>query len=102
MCFECVTTIVDDEMLSLSPTVGYRWHRSTKFTFAATSDAKMALGVGALGHWGGSNKDVHYVWPDTGQFMLKNSRDLKELPEFIDFTPLRGRCDLFTITRLNQ
>ena len=28
-CFECVTTIVCEEMLSLSLTFGYRWHRLT-------------------------------------------------------------------------
>ena len=27
LCFECVTTIVSEEMLSLSPNFGYRWHR---------------------------------------------------------------------------
>ena len=35
--FECVTTIVYEEMLSLSPTFGYRWHRLTEILWTGFS-----------------------------------------------------------------
>ena len=41
-----------------------------------------------VGHWGGSTRDVHNLWPDTGQFILKNSR-LRWSPEFINYAPFK-------------
>ena len=58
------------------------------------SGAKMARGthraLGA-GHWGGLTRDVHNLWPDTGQYVFeKKSRHLKKSPGFINYEPFKG------------
>ena len=37
VCLDCVTAIVYEEMLSSSPTIGYRWHRLTEILWPGFS-----------------------------------------------------------------
>ena len=37
VCFECIMTIVYEEMLTLLPTFGYRWHRLTEILWTGFS-----------------------------------------------------------------
>ena len=67
---------------------------------SAASGAKMARGAyGALGlgHWLGLNRDVHNLWPDTGQYILeKNQCIWNNRQDLLTMNPLKKMCDLFT------
>ena len=54
-----------------------------------TRGAHGALGVGP---WGGLTRDVHNLWPDTGQFILGKNQDIwNNRQDFINYTPFKGK-----------
>ena len=80
MRFECITTIVYEEMLSLSPTFGYRWHRLTEILWAGFSICSRGLAAADSLQWsdvagnmvkGLSAQTISYQGP----FLLKQITD---------------------------
>ena len=47
--------------------------------------------------WGGLTRDVHNLWPDTGQSILEKNQDIwNNRQDLLTMNPLNEKCDLFT------
>ena len=75
--FKCITTIVYEEMLGLSPTFGYRWHRLNEILWTGFSMFSRGSAAADSLQWFAAADNKLIKWPNAqttsyqGPFLLK-------------------------------